>query len=198
MKEKIRAFIAFEIRDPNILKNIDILQNELINVLKPQRIKPVELENIHLTLRFLGDIDLNTASSLYEFIEENINNNILKSRKLRFNLIGLEDFNKRTFFIKLEGSVEDMKTLKEIHRIIENEIITNYKFNRDKDFKAHITIGRLKEDRSYKRANESFAGYINLKSQYKDKNLGEVIFDKLKLKKSTLTPTGPIYEDLRF
>ncbi|MHA1341333.1 MAG: RNA 2',3'-cyclic phosphodiesterase [Promethearchaeota archaeon] len=209
MNKRIRAFFAFEIKDQNVLKNISVLQNELISALQPIRFKPVEIENIHLTLRFLGDIDINTAMELYDFANENINSAILQKKPLKFDVVGLSDFNKRTFFVNLEGNMEDMETLKKIQSIIENELITNYNFKRDKPFKAHITIGRAKINYKKQRGkydkyskNRDLPGnfklYLDLKKKYKDKKLGSVVFEKLFLKKSTLTPKGPIYENLQF
>ena len=44
--EEIRAFIALEINNPEVIKNIKNLQSKLVEVIKPQRIKLVEPENI--------------------------------------------------------------------------------------------------------------------------------------------------------
>jgi 2'-5' RNA ligase len=59
----------------------------------------------------------------------------------------------------------------------------------DKEFKPHVTIYRVKSVR-----NKS--SVLSLLERLKEQEFGEVCVDKLKLKKSTLTPQGPIYEDL--
>ena len=48
----MRVFIAVEISNPEILKNIQTFQNTLkINA------KPTSIDQIHFTLQFLGEID---------------------------------------------------------------------------------------------------------------------------------------------
>ena len=50
----LRVFIAVDIVDENIKKNIELIQKELLK--GGVDIKPVELENLHITLRFIGEV----------------------------------------------------------------------------------------------------------------------------------------------
>ena len=66
---------------------------------------------------------------------------------------------------------------------------------RDKrtQFKPHLTIGRLKKDKiNY----QTFSALKNLIIENKNLEFGPFAVDQVKLKKSELTPKGPIYSDL--
>lgn len=201
MSDEIRAFIALEINNSDTIKNIKILQQKLSDAIQPLRIKLVELENLHLTLRFLGNISLKQAKEIYNFIESNINVNYFNNQTLKFVVTKLGDFKGRTFFTDLSGPTQ---TLVKIHDKIEKYLVDYYHFDPEKSFKTHITIGRLKEDYGYgKHGKSQIKGEINpklyeLKKNYQNEILGDVEFTKVLLKKSTLTPKGPIYENLIF
>ncbi|MGB9704174.1 MAG: 2'-5' RNA ligase family protein, partial [Pyrobaculum sp.] len=59
----------------------------------------------------------------------------------------------------------------------------------DREFTPHLTIGRVKSGRNIDKLRE-------LLGRYRGVEFGVVTVDKVKLKKSTLTPRGPIYSDL--
>ncbi|MBD3350117.1 MAG: hypothetical protein GF364_01365 [Candidatus Lokiarchaeota archaeon] len=147
-------------------------------------------------MRFLGDITNHLAKKLYSFMEDKINSEIFQDNTLNFDIVGLDDFKNRTFYVDLKGPIDK---LREIKKILENELVEKYRFKPDRRFKGHITIGRLKRNRRRdKGVKFNRNKYNNLKSDYKEKKLGEVVFKKLYLKKSTLTSKGPIYENLHF
>jgi len=50
----IRAFIAVEIENPNVLSNLIKVRDMFVET--GADLKPVEDENIHLTIRFLGEV----------------------------------------------------------------------------------------------------------------------------------------------
>ena len=59
----------------------------------------------------------------------------------------------------------------------------------NKRFTPHITVARVKNAREKRKI-------VDLIKRYKNRDFGEYKIDKILLKKSTLTPEGPIYEDL--
>jgi 2'-5' RNA ligase len=59
----------------------------------------------------------------------------------------------------------------------------------DREFTPHLTIGRIKSGRNVEKLRE-------LVTRYRGVEFGVVTVDKIKLKKSVLTPRGPIYSDL--
>jgi 2'-5' RNA ligase len=62
-------------------------------------------------------------------------------------------------------------------------------FRPDKEFRPHVTILRVKSVRNK-------TGALEALKRLAGHHVGEVIVSTLKLKKSVLTPQGPIYEDL--
>ncbi|MEM2114702.1 MAG: 2'-5' RNA ligase family protein, partial [Candidatus Caldarchaeum sp.] len=52
----VRAFYAVDIRDEETVKNLLAIQNELLRA-AGEGLKPVEPENLHITLLFLGELN---------------------------------------------------------------------------------------------------------------------------------------------
>ena len=99
---KIRSFFAVELKNQQILEEIEKYQRELQKSIGP--LKLVNRSLLHVTLRFLGDIDIDTAKNLYNFVESEINNIYFYQNIERIGLLkGVGDFNKRVFFIKIHG-----------------------------------------------------------------------------------------------
>ena len=193
MTEKnIRAFLALEVKDRETIQNLGIIQQELKKIIEP--IKAVETENIHITIRFLANISMEMAKKIYFFLEENINSKFFKDGPLEFDVVGLEDFNRRVFFVNLNGQT---KKLLNMNGIVEDTLVNNHNFKRDSRFQTHITIARLKRSRTKKKTFNR-EKYSELKKHYSNLVLGRVKFKKIHLKKSTLLPSGPIYENLVF
>ncbi|MFX1236013.1 MAG: 2'-5' RNA ligase family protein, partial [Promethearchaeota archaeon] len=116
-----------------------------------------------------------------------------KGKIVEYKLKGIGQFNRYSvLWIKLIG---DIKFLQDIKDNIED--LLNQKLNiardRRKQFTAHLTIGRLKSNHINYKNFDTFKRII-----HENKNLEFGIFNinELKLKKSELTPQGPIYSDL--
>ena len=186
----IRSFIALELKDTETLENIKKFSSRLKK--NQSKIKLVESENLHLTVKFLGDISENLAPKIYEEIRE-LNQKFFEERKLQYTMKGVGQFNKfSVIWIKLNGNIA---LLQEIKDILEENLFKKYHIERDKraQFKPHLTIGRLNKKRIDFKSFESFKNIIN---QNKDTKYGIFTIEQIKLKKSVLTPNGPIYSDL--
>ena len=145
-----------------------------------------------MTVKFLGDISENLAPKIYEEIRE-LNQKFFEERKLQYTMKGVGQFNKfSVIWIKLNGNIA---LLQEIKDILEENLFKKYHIERDKraQFKPHLTIGRLNKKRIDFKSFESFKNIIN---QNKDTKYGIFTIEQIKLKKSVLTPNGPIYSDL--
>ncbi|MCJ7719000.1 RNA 2',3'-cyclic phosphodiesterase, partial [Candidatus Bathyarchaeota archaeon] len=64
MSEMIRSFMAFDIENDSVLKRMTEAQAILTK--SGADLKLVEPKNIHVTLRFLGDITPNTVERIFE------------------------------------------------------------------------------------------------------------------------------------
>jgi len=164
-----RCFLSIDL-SKEIKDKIFSLSNELKDL---KDVKVVEKENLHITLRFFGDKS-----------EKEIEDIIKKLRNIRMNsfnikISGAGSFPNEKFVRVLWIGVQS----KELYELAEK---INALFSKER-FESHITIARVKKQNP-------------LISKFLDKNrnidIGEMVVKKFVLKKSTLTPSGPIYEDL--
>ena len=72
---------------------------------------------------------------------------------------------------------------------LSKDIEDKINFQRNGKHSPHLTIGRVRSDKN----NELLLEKIE---EYRDVNIGEMEVNNVKLKKSTLTQKGPVYEDV--
>ena len=186
----IRAFIAIELTNKNTIENITSFSSRLKQ--NQTKLKVVAPENLHMTVKFLGNISESLASQIYNNLQE-INEDMFKGKTFNYKLKGVGQFNKfSVIWVKLIG---DIPFLQQVKISIENNLFERLNVPRDKrtQFKPHLTIGRLKKDKiNY----QTFSALKNLINENKNLEFGPFTVDQIKLKKSDLTPNGPIYSDL--
>lgn len=92
-----------------------------------------------------------------------------------------------------------------LHEIIDEELFQNLNIMKEtRPFNPHLTIARSK--RRHQHSNSKFKtnskpgqiSYTSLKRKYINYDFGEWTISKVVLKKSVLTPKGPIYSNLIF
>lgn len=173
----MRTFVAAEISSQDILNSIKNLQANL-------RIgaKPVELQNMHFTLLFLGEI----SDEMAQRVQNELKTIQFDSFDISFEGVGAFPKPKfpRVVWIGVKNGADQ---LVELAKTVE-EKLSPLGFKSDKEFKPHITIFRIKNkirditDELAKHSNEKF---------------GSQKISEIKFKKSVLTPSGPIYSDLQ-
>lgn len=170
----MRLFISI---DFNGLKNYFAeLQNQL-----PKNARLSLVKSFHLTLKFLGEVQPNKLDEITD---------LLKTIKFEsfgvfLDSIGIfptENYIRVVWF----GLSPEDKILELQHKIDES---LKKLFKKEKDFKAHITLARVK----YPEDKKSFVDDIK-KIKVENKKLE---IKNFRLVKSTLTPQGPVYEDLK-
>ena len=171
----MRIFIAIEPSEhvkARIFHELETLQDK--NLFKG---KFVEKQNLHLTLKFLGDIS-----------EEKLEEIQKKLRKINFKKfkceIGNPGFFESEKFIKVIwiGLISDK--LEELQKRIGDEL--NWESKDEKEFSSHITCARVSSVRDKKRLLEEIKK-INFKKLDFEVN-------NFLLIKSELTQKGPIYK----
>jgi 2'-5' RNA ligase len=189
----IRTFLAFELKEETTIANIQTFLNRLKQ--NQPKLKAVEPANLHLTVKFLGNIPEEKAPEIYNIITSEVNEKLFQSNSYDYELKGVGQFNKYSvIWIKLIGNIA---FLQKVQEVTENVLYTQFNIEKEKraDFKPHLTIGRLRKDRiNYK----NFDALKNIINQNKELEFGKFVIDMLKFKKSDLTPQGPIYTDLTF
>ncbi|MHA1242043.1 MAG: RNA 2',3'-cyclic phosphodiesterase [Promethearchaeota archaeon] len=187
----IRAFIAIELKDKNTIEKIHAFSSRLKQ--NQPKLKVVEPENLHMTVKFLGNISESVAPKIYEILKEDINKNLFQGKEIEYSLRGVGQFNKfSVLWVKLIGDVQFLQQIKDT---IEQLLSERLKIQKDKrtGFKPHLTIGRLRKDKvNY----QNFSALKNLINENQNFEFGPFIVSQVKLKKSILTPTGPTYSDL--
>jgi len=187
----LRSFIAMELEDSETIKNIQAFYPRLLQ--NQQDLKTVNPENLHMTVKFLGNIPESLAPKIYDILRKEVNEDLFQGKSLEYRLKGVGQFNKYSvLWIKLVGNVQFLQNVKDI---IEDSLYNKLDIERDKrtKFKPHLTIGRLKKNKiNYK----YFDSFRNLIQDNKDLEFGRFTINQVKLKKSVLTPQGPIYSDL--
>lgn len=190
---KIRAFIALELKNKETIFKINDFTSDL-NKIQP-RMKAVEAENLHITMKFLGNIEESQAKQIYRIINDTINDEYFKDGPKTFSIKGTGQFNKYTIiWAKIVGDIQFLQSIKDT---LENSLYEELSIEKDKrsQFKAHLTIGRLKTNNiNY----NDFNAFKNLINGNKASVFGEFSIGELLLKKSDLTPKGPIYTTLKY
>ena len=145
--------------------------------------KLVEKENLHFTLKFLGEINeeqLEEASKGLSELAKNIS-------PFTVLLSGIGAFPNLSYIrVVWVGAISD--DFFKLHRGVAVSLRGIGK--PEKEAIPHLTIARVRSARD----KETIAKIIR---RYEKEAFGSMQVDKIKLKKSTLTPRGPVYEDVR-
>jgi 2'-5' RNA ligase len=182
MTELIRSFIAFDITDEKILKNISDAQAKIIET--GADLKLVEPKNIHATLRFLGEISPIMVDKVYEEMKK------ISFSPFDFELRGVGVFpNLQRISVVWIGIVKGVKELTDIFSQLEPRICQLGFPPERRGFSPHMTIARVKSGRNKTELTQQIMSL-------KDYEFGVIRADCLKLKKSVLTPQGPIYSSI--
>lgn len=189
----IRSFIAIELKDKETIDNINSFTSQLKT--NQPRLKLVESENLHMTVKFLGNIPEAVAPKIYNILQKEINEAYFQGKRFTYYLKGVGQFRRfSVIWVKLVGDIQFLQTIK---NSVEDLLFKRLKIKRDKrtKFTAHLTIGRLRQNKINYKTFDSFKKIIE---ENKSKEFGEFNISQIKLKKSELTPKGPIYTDLIF
>jgi 2'-5' RNA ligase len=177
---EFRGFIAVEIP---ISEKLEAFHTNLEQ--SNERMKLVSLQNIHITLKFLGQ----TKTEQVTDIEKIIKNAVAELDPFSIKLQGTGVFPNRNYIKVVWIGISESSLLSSIAHKIDQQLI-QLGFPREKrPFSPHITLARVKylKDKHH---------LLSILDTYKDEIFSEITIDAIKLKKSTLTPTGPIYDTI--
>jgi len=173
----MRTFIAVEIQNEEVLNAISKIQLDF-------KIKatPVNKQNMHFTLLFLGEITEETA----EKVKKELSSVSFKPIEVRFTHMGV--FPNPRFPRVIWIGVDKLASQQLIDLAYQVEKkLESLGFKSDKPFKPHLTIFRIKNRVDISQTLEKFKAI----------DLSKEVITELKLKQSILTPNGPIYSDLQ-
>lgn len=182
----MRAFIAIGLPQ-EIKESLTQLQQELKAT--QADVKWVRPDNIHLTLKFLGEIDDTALEKITDIINGVAGK--ISAFKLRINSLGAfpKIDSPRVIWVGVDAGDKEVK---EIATQLEGKIEKLGIPKEDRPFSSHITIGRTKSGLN----RQNLVGVLKDKFDLGGKNL-EFFASKITLFKSTLSPKGPTYEILK-
>jgi len=178
----IRSFIAVDVVEEDVLKRIQAVQRDLVAT--GADLKIVEPQNIHFTLHFLGEVNPSRIPELVEILEE------VDMPSFDVELEGLRCFRPSRPRVIWIGVTQGAEQLIRLQGFLAARLRQHRFPVERRKYSPHITVARVRSG-----ANRS--RLVHLLQQLDKHNFGQIRVTTVKLKKSTLTPRGPIYEDLK-
>lgn len=173
----MRVFVAVEVNEKKVIDSITQFQSKL-----DIKAKPVEPNNLHFTLQFLGEISEDMAEKIKVALRT------INFSEFNVEFRGIGAFPKMKFprVIWIGTDTDGGNSLVSLAQKVQ-VLLEPLGFTLDKPFKSHITIFRIKNKvGDISKELEKFSSY----------EFGSQKISSIKLKKSILTPEGPIYSDL--
>ena len=163
-----RGFIAVDINAiPGIIQLLDEIKSSNADV------KLVESQNIHITLKFLGDVQKDKINKIEEIIKKSTEG--IKPFKIKLNGTGV--YPNKNYIRVIWIGIKDTEKLAIIAKNIDQGT-SHLGFKKEKrDFSAHLTLGRVKTSKNKE---------ILLKKieNYEDFDFGLQDVNSIKFKKS--------------
>ena len=194
----IRAFLAVELSQ-ELRAELAALQQELKQSIEPEmqrdtRISWVPPAKMHLTIKFLGDMDEQVLDPLLGVVEQAIGSQ--PSVNVPLERLGTfpRPQSPRVLWVgpseNWEQGVEG-KRVTEIHRAIEQACEDLGFLHETKPFSPHLTLARVKMGARHVGAALAKSGALD-----RPLSLGSLAVESVVLIKSELNPTGSVYTRL--
>ena len=184
MPSTIRAFIALEL-PPTLISLLAQVQEDIQSI--GLRAKWVRPENIHLTLKFLGNINPAEIDKISGAMVDAVGEIEI------FNLVaeGIGVFpgikRPRVIWVGLKGQVQ---VLFAMQRLLEDNLAALGYKKEKRPFKGHLTLGRFKQSVKPNTIRRVLQEFGNL-------TIEEFTARRVIFYKSDLKPTGAVYSQLQ-
>ena len=194
----IRTFLAVELSDAlrtNLARlQLDLKQRLSREIPRNVRMSWVQPASIHLTMKFLGDIDEQLVSPMQEAIGQAIAGH----SRLQIPLERLGGFPRlqqpRVLWVgpsEVWEQGEEARRLTSVHRAIEECCCSFNLAPENRPLSPHLTIARIKEGGHSMGQALAKSGVMDLPL-----SLGSLAIDSIVLMRSELRPTGSVYTKL--
>ncbi|MEA1993253.1 MAG: RNA 2',3'-cyclic phosphodiesterase [Euryarchaeota archaeon] len=179
----MRSFVAVDL-DESLRSKILDLQSRIGG--KHMRIKFVEPENLHFTLKFLGDVEKRKIDEIYKTLKRDVKG----QAPFEISLKGLGAFPSFSYSKVLWVGTENKNNPMTVIANKLNNDLTSLGFKKGKKFMPHLTIARIKGAKNKEK-------FLQILDGLKNETIGRMTVDTVVIKKSDLTPQGPIYSNLK-
>ena len=180
----IRSFIAINI-PAKIRNRLKKIQDELKKSNVALRL--VRPENIHITLKFLGNVPVEDIKDIQDAINESVSE--FRIFSVSFEKIGVFPNSQypRVIWVGIEKGAEELSLL---NTKIENSLSGFSLHQENRKFQPHLTLARVRSGKNCKRLVDTLEELKNIK-------LGEMLAEKICLMESMLKPQGAQYNTLK-
>ena len=175
----MRLFIGVRIPD-EIKERLSDISRKLKSKVREARI--VSPENLHITLKFIGETAEGKIPKLTEIITKSLENNAPFTAKVEGAGVFPDERNARVFWI----GVNTQGNLKKLSAAIETALAREGISKEEKRFKEHITIARFKSP-------PKNAFLKELLEKHEEEVFGEMDVKEVELIKSDLGRSGSSY-----
>jgi 2'-5' RNA ligase len=175
----MRCFIAVNVDNPLVSSFIDELSEvgAALRLVKP--------ENLHLTLKFLGEVEEDSIDDVQKAMDESL----VGFGPFEVSLHGTGAFPSQNYMrVVWVGMQKNRERLIELQKAIDENLVP-LGFAREKRFHPHLTLARVKSQKGK-------AGLKAFISKNQERLFGKLKVGSVKLKKSVLSPKGPIYSTI--
>ncbi|HUV53432.1 MAG TPA: RNA 2',3'-cyclic phosphodiesterase [Dehalococcoidia bacterium] len=185
--EPVRAFIAIELPRP-VRAALARLQDGL-RASRTTSVKWVDPAGIHLTIKFLGNIDAGEIPELSKVLRDAVKGTAPFHLKLENTGAFPNIRAPRVVWVGVGGETEQLLTL---HKKVEQALIPRGFAPENRAFSPHLTLGRVREGAQPGELRRLGDGIAALNTEE------ELVFsvDSLNLMRSQLTREGAIYSCL--
>jgi 2'-5' RNA ligase len=179
----MRCFIAIDINQ-TIRAALGSLQQELQKKadIKKGGVTWVKPDAIHLTLKFLGEIEDEQLADVSDIVKDIAGRH--KSFQLSIESVGC--FGGKSARVLWVGAGEGSENLLQLQKDLEQQLALAGWPPEEREFTGHLTLCRVKDSRAGVKLAQAAENYKQLK-------LGTISADSLCVYQSQLTPAGPIY-----
>ena len=179
----MRVFISIDI-DEEIKKALSYLQQQLQNGadIKKSDVKWVNPENIHLTLKFLGEIKEEKVVEVCNIVRDVAS----RHRNFELDIESVGCFGGRSARVLWVGAGEGNDNLLQLQKDLDEQLALAGWPQDTREFTGHLTLCRI-------RNSKAGIKLAQMAEDYRDFKLGVVLADSVLVYQSQLRPTGPIY-----
>jgi 2'-5' RNA ligase len=175
----MRTFVAVEVASKEAVANMIEFQKTLLSA--GLKAKPISSNQLHFTLMFLGEIN----EVMLDSIKSKLMDMKFDSVNVTYTGVGAFPSFKSPRIIWIGVDAGSAPKLIQLAKDVETRL-NSLGFRSDKPFTPHITLFRVK-DRIHDARNIM---------EHKERTFGNDLLNEVKVKKSDLTPSGPVYSDL--